>query len=278
MSPREWFDHHVYGPPPQPGDVQIDDELVRVRGPGGELAIELLVRLPEQRPCPCFVALNFKGNRATLPGGEAERRWPYNLINRRGWGVITAGCTNGDGPPVFRDQVAKVLAIPADFGTIAAWAWALSRLTDFAIGHPGVDRSRVVALGHSRMGKAALLAGSRDDRLAGAVSNQSGCGGAALFKDKTGERIADILKFGHWFTPAFDAWADRDDELPFDQDALVRSIGGKVVVLSAEDDAWADPDAERRCARAAGASYARRPGGHDLTADDWMTAIDLLEG
>ncbi|MFW6335857.1 MAG: acetylxylan esterase, partial [Phycisphaeraceae bacterium] len=123
------------------------------------------------------------------------------------------------------------------------------------------------------------LPAALDDGFAGAISNQSGCAGAALHRGKRGERIADIVtRFPYWFCPAFADWIDRDDELPFDQDALLKLIAPRpVVVLSAADDDWADPEAERRCAETVGASYHCRAGGHDLLEEDWMRALDFLE-
>ena len=290
MSPREWFDHHVYGLPPRPpAEVEVAGEppevTLRLRDAGGEMPLRLQIVLPERRPAPIVVALNFDGNAATLPGGRRASRWPYDQITAAGFGVVTLHAADLDPDrDDFADGVHRLLALPADprpphgTGTLAAWAWGLSRALDWLVMRPEVDANRIAALGHSRMGKAALLAASRDARFAAAVSNCSGAGGAALFRGKGGERINDLVgRFPYWFCPAFADWAGRDDELPYDQDALLRTIAPRpVLVLSAADDAWADPDAEGRCALAAGAEYRTRPGPHDLTADDWRDALAFL--
>jgi hypothetical protein len=286
MSPREWFDWHVYGPPPPP-PLEVaatgDGPTLTITGPGGSMAIDLLVRRPDREPVPCMIGLNFLGNDQTLGGGKRAHRWPYDAVNRRGWAVVTCCCGDGSGEATFRDQVARVSGATAPLGTIAAWAWALSRVMDWVQSRPDwFAPRRVAVLGHSRMGKAALVAAARDQRFAAAVSNGSGAGGAAMFggrpADSGGEKLQDLLRFGHWFIPPLAEWAGRDEELPYDQDALLRLIAPRpVVVLSGQDDHWAQPEAERRAAELTGAAYHIRPGKHDLTPTDWTAALDALD-
>ena len=290
MTVADWYDRQVYGvAPPTPEVVSVDadgDEVtLTLGGPGGELSLRVLVRLPDDRPAPVLLALNFDGNEDTISGTPRRERFPYDAVNARGYGIATLHLADvaPDDPQRYHTGVHRAMGLPHDprpaggTGALAAWAWGLSQARRYL--ETRGDVASVTSIGHSRLGKAALLAAARDPGFAGAISVQSGCGGAALFDRKGGERIADITtNFPHWFCPAFHGWRGRDAEVPHDQDALLSMIRPRpVVVLSAADDAWADTHAEERCAARVGAAYHRRPGKHEFLAKDWRTALDLLE-
>lgn len=174
---------------------------------------------------------------------------------------------------------------PHPWGKIALWAWACCRVMDHLVTRDDLDPAKVWIAGHSRLGKTALWAGALDQRFRGAISNNSGCAGAALARGNVGETIRDITDiFGYWFTPAYSTWAGREDELPWDQHWLLAAIAPRLVCVgSAADDAWADPVAEHLAGLAAAPAWPPttatagefpvqhhlRPGGHFLSRDDW---------
>jgi len=301
---------------------------------------DVLVYLPQAAdPVPVFLHLNFKGNQAEHPdpgirlctawlpddpkhgivdhrATEASRaaharRWPVEALLGRGYGVATA-CYGDVFPDRADGRAASALAalgrplegdLPADEpGAIGVWAWQLSRILDWLLTLPEVDAAKVIVVGHSRNGKAAVWAGACDERFAMVVSNESGCGGAALERRNYGETIEAITRrFPHWFCPAFRTYAGRETELPVDAHVtLAMAAPRPLYVASAVDDRWADPKGEFLAAVAAGPvwklfgleglgtadwppvdtpvgrtiGYHVRAGKHDLLEDDWRRFAD----
>ena len=251
-------------------------------GPLGSKTANLLLYVPSSAtaaaPAPVFVGLNFTGNHATsadpsilVTSGWAndegwhdttaerafqERRWPFRIPLEKGYAVATMHCTEleADFPGLAAGGVRGLfhteeeLAAPAPdmWGTIGAWAWGLSRILDVLMTIPEVDGTAAVVHGHSRLGKTALWAAAQDPRFAAAISNNSGCVGASLFRHASGETIPMITdRFPHWFARNFNAYRENLDALPIDQHHLLALLAPRPVhVASASLDAHADPRGE----------------------------------
>ena len=147
-----------------------------------------------------------------------------------------------------------------DCGKIGLWAYAAMAVMDYAMTLPELDHQRISVVGHSRLGKTALLAGALDERFFCAFSNDSGCSGAAISRQKDGESIAKITKvFPYWFSEHYGSYAGREEELPFDQHWLIAAnYPHKVYVASAEEDLWACPINEYLSCVAASEYYLER--------------------
>jgi hypothetical protein len=246
--------------------------------------IDVLLYLPKSpRPAPVFLCLNFRGNQSQHPDpgiritdrwvqddpsariennratersrGTSAQRWPVEQMLARGYSMATAyyGDLFPDRADGRKDSVLVSLGRPVagdlppdEPGAIAAWAWGLSRVLDWLVTLPEVDREKVIVVGHSRLGKAALWAGACDERFAMVVSNESGCGGAALSRRNFGETIDVITqRFPHWFCPAFPTFSNRELDLPCDQHTLLAMTAPRPLYLtSAAEDLWADPRGE----------------------------------
>jgi len=302
--------------------------------------LAVLVFLPkDDAPVPMFLELNFRGNQCQHPDpairpstswipddpkagiignratdasrGALAGRWPVEAMLGRGFGMATAYCGDlfPDRPDGRPESVLPALGrtaegdlAPDEPGAIAAWAWGLSRILDWLVTLPEVDAGRVSVVGHSRLGKTALWAGACDERFAMVVSNESGCGGAALSRRNFGETVGVITtRFPHWFCPAFATFAGRETDLPTDQHALLAMTAPRpLVVASAVEDRWADPRGEFLSAVAAEpvwrlfgleglgdavwppvdtpvgrtVAYHVRTGSHDITEYDWQRFAD----
>jgi len=133
------------------------------------------------------------------------------------------------------------------WGKLGMWAWGASRIMDYLQTLEFIDRDRIAVFGFSRLGKAALWCGAMDERFSLVGANDSGGGGAALFRGKTGERIKNLENKGSncWFCGNFFEYSGREEELPFDMHFLLSLIAPRnLYISSASKDEWADPVSE----------------------------------
>lgn len=300
--------------------------------------INLLLITPKGKSAaPVFLGFNFRGNhtvhadpRITLSGswmrpdkegrvvdhrateksrGTSANRWPVDKIIAQGFGlaVIYYGDIDPDFDDGFENGVHSVFGKPREdeWGSIGTWSWGLSRALDYLETDDSVDGERVAVFGHSRLGKTSLWAGAQDERFALVISNNSGCGGAALSRRAYGETVKRInTSFPHWFNDRFPSYNDDLNALPVDQHQLIALMAPRpVYVASAVEDRWADPRGEFLSAREGSAPWALfgkvgigveempetnkpvgdhvgyhvRSGKHDVTDYDWDQYIDFAK-
>jgi hypothetical protein len=311
---------------------------VRFAGTGEGPRMTILIYLPARAkgPVPTFLTLNFRGNhtlhpdpairlphswvrgkvkgetennRATEKGrGLAKSRWPVETILARGYAL--AAIYYGDIDPDFDDgwkngvhalYPATHKRKPEEWGSIATWAWGLSRAMDYLETDREIDHQRVAVMGHSRLGKTSLWAGASDPRFALVISNNSGCGGAALSRRAFGETVQRInTSFPHWFCDNFVKYNANENKCPVDQHQLIALIAPRpVYIASAVDDRWADPKGEflsglhanpvyqlyglpglpakKQPPSMGTIGYHIRSGRHDVTKFDWAAYLKFAD-
>ena len=195
---------------------------------------------------PFFVSLNFT---PAIP----ELYMPIEEIIDNGFSVLSFGYKEiSSDSNDFEDGLSKILYKNGErkdnqAGKIAMWAWAASRLMDYAETIPEYfDFNNSIVCGHSRLGITSLLSGAIDERFAFTYSNNSGTFGAAIARGKKGETIRQIYEVFPWqFCKNASKYMDKEYEMDFDQHYLLACIAPrKVLIGSASKDIWADPQAE----------------------------------
>ena len=165
------------------------------------------------------------------------------------------------------------------WGSLAAWAFQYSRGIDYLETDPALDPDRMAIYGHSRFGKAVLVAGALDSRIDAVIAHQSGRGGAALFASEKGEPIEKMAAaYPQWLNSAYAARLERGETLPFDQHHVLALLAPRPVLLGhGRRDGWSDPDGAFRAAKGANPAY-QLYGNDGLTADtlrDFDPASDI---
>ena len=300
--------------------------------------IDLLLYAPKsaaEKPAPAFLGLCFKGNHACtdekdvrmsgarqkdpellqeeMRGTQVER-WHFRELVKAGFAGVVA-CYHDIFPDRADGWQDSVLSLFEDlqgfrgshqyYTAIGAWAWGLSRALDYLHSDPWVDASRVAVHGHSRLGKTSLWAGASDPRFRIVISNNSGCGGAALARRMLGEtNIVIANAFPHWFVKPFRKYIANEENMPFEQNFLIALCAPRPVAIgSASEDLWADPKGEFLSGahanevyalfgsegsgtftqpepgkyHSADISYHLRQGKHDQTAFDWHHYVQIAE-
>lgn len=306
---------------------------IRLEGMYAPILVLMYIPADAKEPVPAFLGMNFKGNHqinadpeitisvnapkkeelgSDPERGAASSRWPLEMLMDNGYALVTIyrGDVDPDFDDGFRNGIHPLFhgeGIPAadEWGTIGAWAWGLSRVMDYLETDSKIDSKKVAVIGHSRLGKTSLWAGATDPRFAIVISNDSGCGGAALSIRKQGETVEAISKsFPHWFCDNYNKYRNNEEALFVDQQGLIALVAPRpIYVASAVEDTWADPEGEYLSAVAASpvyelygkkgltgpmpavdspkaegdVAYHIRKGGHDINLYDWTQYVKFAD-
>jgi hypothetical protein len=289
-APRRTFDVEQESDPVLGGAATL--KRVAIRFPDLPAAaptprLDLFVPSDADEPVPVVFGLNAFGNHAVadrlslalpapsrgaddpddLPFGRGKRSdyWQVRETVERGYAFATACAADFDPDALDSGLARHVWEHRGEHpralrgGTLANWAWGISRCVDYLREDPEIREDAVAAFGHSRAGKATLLAGATDERIAMVVPHQSGTGGVALSRhgpaDSTGETVENIATtFPGWFDGYYPMFATAVDRFPMDQHHLVALVAPRAVLATESApsaDTWTNPDAARLSVRLA---------------------------
>jgi len=247
--------------------------------PVGAFSFPYVLLTPaEKMECPAFLSLNFVPDipNHCLPAEEViDHGFALAVLYYQD---VTSDSGEWDGMACHYPRDERT-----GWGKIGMWAFAASRVMDDLLTRPEIDGSRVAITGHSRLGKTALWCGAQDERFSMVISNASGCAGAALARGNTGERVKNITDmFPYWFCGNYRSWANREDEMPFDQHMLLALAAPRgLYVSSGSQDGWACPENEFLGCAAAGPAWQlhgkaglagpdQAPGVHQPLHEGWI--------
>jgi hypothetical protein len=150
---------------------------------------------------------------------------------------------------------------PDAWGVLRAWAWGASRALDYFETDQAVDAKQVGIEGHSRYGKAALVAMAYDPRFAIGYISSSGEAGAKLYRHVFGEGEGNIATDEYyWMAGNFMKYDGplTVADLPVDAHELIALCAPRPVFISGgatNGDGWVDAKGMFMAAAAAGPVY-----------------------
>ncbi len=324
------IEHYGLGhAPPPPGNVEgkeLESSLLaegkvsyrRVQltfGPGGKLGFDVSILLPVatntiKAPFPTIVlplfwAVDKSPSAKESSGAEKKPESKHSAESvaaqfasalSRGYAVAVffyqdCGADNRD----YR-QTGFFPAYPDyDWAGLSAWAWGMSRCVDYLEQQSFADKSKFIAAGHSRLGKAALVAGAFDERFALVAPAGSGCGGTGAYRfngqGRGGkEGLEDVVKnFPQWVIPSVAEFSGQVEKLPFDQHWLISLVAPRrLIAADGLSDNATSVNALVQSYQSAKPVYAMlgvpdhlgiqfRPGGHKFAPEDWTAVLDFAD-
>lgn len=299
------------------------DVRIRFVNAKGSAEMTILVFTPNAggKPVPAFLLHSFAGTKDDGHDAHLEKSGftrnglPLGEFFKRGFGfvVVPQGALVAHNEVEFLKGVHPLFyrngqSFPKanEWGVIATVSWSASRAMDYLETDRDIDAKRIAAMGHSKMGKATLWTAAQDQRFAMAISAQSGCAGAALWKRNFGENMEKMVtRFPYWLCRNAAKFARIEDDLPVDQHMLLACIAPRpIYVASGAEDLWADPRGEYLSAYHASEvyrllgkkgldseasppigkvvadgdiAYHIRAGGHSVEMFDWLKFLEFAE-
>ena len=240
---------------------------------GPAIDVTLYTPADAKGPVPVLTNLTFgfsfggRGGRRGMGGSDRPGSPAWLISHGYGYATINYSSIETDQSGQPNVNLARKLALapgqeapaPDEWGTIAAWAWGISRLMDYYQTDPSVDAKRIAITGTSRLGKTVTWAGANDQRIALVIACCGGEGGAALARRNYGETIAHLVtptRYPYQFAGNYQKFAADPNTSAVDTHCLVALMAPRPILLSTGSrDGWSDPYGEFLAAVAATPVY-----------------------
>jgi hypothetical protein len=221
--------------------------------------------------------------RGPIPGAPPPGPTWQEQALAKGWGyaVISPASIQADNGAGLRQGIIGLVnkgeyRKPEDWGALRAWAWGASRALDYFETDKAVNAKKVGIEGHSRYGKAAIVAMAYDQRFAIAFPSSSGEGGVKIHRRNWGELVENVAATSeyHWMAGNFLKYAGplNWNDLPIDSHELVALCAPRPVFISAgsveKGDGWVDAKGMFLAGAGAGPVY-RLLGKKDMGTTDF---------
>ncbi len=253
--------------------VTFDSLNLTINTPNGSHTLPIYRCLHNDgKPRPTLIFIDFNSEVKCI-------YFPIEIICEQNVNVISFNykdATSDDGD--FSTGLAPILLPngqqnPTDIGKIGIWSWTAMRVLDYALTLPEIDKENIGIIGHSRLGKTALLTAMLDERIKFAFSNNAGCSGDMLargssglgakkvgWEPKRGENIEDMIHtFPYWFCKNYQKYAKERIPTDFDQHFLIASIAPRYAYAASSSlDDWADPPSVYLCLAAASEAWEQK--------------------
>lgn len=265
-------------------------------GPGQGQGVDALLRVgPDAPPKAPTKPAPLDAERIAAEHPALARGYAYVVFDHNECGEDTT-LRSADGSWAFRSTRFFPQYPGYDWGLLRAWAWGVSRIIDYLATDAEIDSASLIVTGFSRTGKAALIAGAFDDRIAVTAPVATGGGGVGAFRHsgpgRGGKEGLDLMlkKYPNWFGPALHPFWGHTDRLPFDQHWLLALIAPRgFIALEGEADPVSLASAVRASWSGAAPAFALlgavdklgvhyAPRAHAVTREDYDAMFDFADG
>lgn len=268
------------------------------RPPGQGKGVNALLPVePNAAPSPARLADPAKSDPEKVAAKHRallERGYALVAYNYQDTGEDTT-LRQPDGSWAFRTTRYYPAYPRSDWGLLAGWAWGTSRVVDYLETQAFADKTKLILTGHSRLGKAVLVAGAFDERFSLVAPVGTGGGGTGVYRfsgeGRGGKEGLDEMmrKYPNWFSPHLHQFRGRPDRLPFDQHWFIALVAPRpFIALEGTDDPVSLANAVEQSFRGArpvyellgvpqklGVHYAKH--GHEFAAEDWAALLDFAD-